>query len=149
MGRSGTHHQGMTATMSNLNTAGGAKLCVLVVDDNRDSADTLAMMLRILGHESHTAYDGQEAVERTASLTPDAVLLDIGMPRLNGYEAAERIRQQPGGSDRLLLALTGWGQDEDRERTRAAGFDSHLVKPVNHEDLTKLLNEHAAKRPPK
>jgi CheY-like chemotaxis protein len=104
------------------------------------------MMLRILGHDSHTAYDGQEAVDRSAALTPDAVLLDIGMPRLNGYEAAERIRQQPGGDTMLLLALTGWGQDEDRERTRAAGFDSHLVKPVNHEELTRLLGAHAEKR---
>lgn len=127
-------------------TADRPKLRVLVVDDNRDSADTLAMMLRILGHDSHTAYDGQEAVERSQELTPDAVLLDIGMPRLNGYEAAAHIRKQPGGDRMLLLALTGWGQDEDRERARSAGFDSHLVKPVNHEELNKLLTAHATKR---
>lgn len=135
--------------MSIPGTADRPKLRVLVVDDNRDSADTLAMMLRILGHDSHTAYDGQEAVDRAASLSPDAVLLDIGMPRLNGYEAAALIRKQPGGDQMLLLALTGWGQDEDREKTRAAGFDSHLVKPINHEELNKLLHDHAAKRAPR
>lgn len=135
--------------MSIPGTADRPKLRVLVVDDNRDSADTLAMMLRILGHDSHTAYDGQEAVDRAASLAPDAVLLDIGMPRMNGYEAAALIRKQPAGEQMLLLALTGWGQDEDREKTRAAGFDSHLVKPINHEELNKLLHDHAAKRAPR
>ncbi len=132
--------------MSTPGTADRPKLRVLVVDDNRDSADTLAMMLRILGHESHTAYDGQDAVDRAASLSPDAVLLDIGMPRLNGYEAAAQIRQQPGGDQMLLIAATGWGQDEDRERTSAAGFDSHLVKPINHEELNQLLHAHVTKR---
>ncbi len=132
--------------MSTPGTADRPKLRVLVVDDNRDSADTLAMMLRILGHESHTAYDGQDAVDRAASLSPDAVLLDIGMPRLNGYEAAAQIRQQPGGDQMLLIAATGWGQDEDRERTSAAGFDSHLVKPINHEELNQLLHTHVTKR---
>jgi CheY-like chemotaxis protein len=132
--------------MTNSESGSSSKLRVLVVDDNRDSADTLAMMMRILGHEAHTAYDGQEAVERAAEVLPDATLLDIGMPRLNGYEAAERIRQQPGGSEMLLLALTGWGQDEDRDRTRAAGFDSHLVKPVDHQQLNQLLMQFAEKR---
>lgn len=132
--------------MSIPTTADRPKLRVLVVDDNRDSADTLAMMLRILGHESHTGYDGQDAVEKAAALSPDAVLLDIGMPRLNGYEAAAQIRQQPGGEQMLLIAATGWGQDEDRERTSAAGFDAHLIKPINHEELNKLLQTYAAKR---
>lgn len=122
------------------------KLRVLVVDDNRDSADTLAMMLRILGHDAHTAYDGQEAVDRTAELAPDAALLDIGMPRLNGYEAATQIRQLPGGDQLLLVALTGWGQDEDRDRALASGFDSHLVKPIDHQELNKLLQEHSLRR---
>jgi CheY-like chemotaxis protein len=122
------------------------KLRVLVVDDNRDSADTLAMMLRILGHETHTAYDGQDAVDRSATLAPDAVLLDIGMPRLNGYEAAERIRQQPGGNDRLLLALTGWDEEEQGGRLNAAGFNSCLVKPIDHAALNKLLLAFAEKR---
>jgi CheY-like chemotaxis protein len=127
-------------------TAVATKLRVLVVDDNRDSADTLAMMLRILGHDTHTAYDGQDAVERTAALEPDAVLLDIGMPRLNGFEAAERIRQQPGGSERLILALTGFEEDEQRERLSAAGFNSCLVKPIDHTALNQLLTAFAARR---
>lgn len=132
--------------MSYLDSMDRPKLRVLVVDDNRDSADTLAMMLRILGHDAHTAYDGQEAVDRTAELAPDAALLDIGMPRLNGYDAAAQIRQLPGGDQMLLVALTGWGQDEDRDRALASGFDSHLVKPIDHQELNKLLQEHSLRR---
>jgi CheY-like chemotaxis protein len=122
------------------------KLRVLIVDDNRDSADTLALMLKITGHETHTAYDGQEAVDRAAALSPDAVILDIGMPRLNGFEAAEQIRQQPGGSERLLLALTGFEEDDQRDQLAAAGFNSCLVKPVDHGKLTQLLTNFAGQR---
>ena len=113
---------------------------ILVVDDNRDSADSLTLLLSMLGNEVHTAYDGQEAVEAVAAFQPEVVLLDIGLPKLNGYEVARRIREQAGGPSRVLIALTGWGQEEDRRRSREAGFDHHLTKPVDFDDLKKLLN---------
>jgi len=114
---------------------------ILVVDDNRDSADSLATLLKLTGHDVYTANDGLEAVEAAAVLQPDLILLDIGMPRLNGYEAARRIREQPRRSVLTLVALTGWGQAEDRSRSEDAGFDAHLVKPVDLVALTKLLAE--------
>jgi CheY-like chemotaxis protein len=120
-------------------------LRILVVDDNRDAADMLAMLLGFSGHDTHVAHDGVEAVEATAALQPDVILLDIGLPRLNGYEAARKIREQHEQADRpLLVALTGWGQDEDRRRTEEAGFDAHLVKPVDEAALGKLLDDFAA-----
>ena len=113
---------------------------ILIVDDNRDAADMLAMLLMLRGHETHTAHDGVEAVEATARLQADLVLLDIGLPRLNGYEAARRIREQDEQRGRpMLVALSGWGQDEDRRRSEEAGFDAHLVKPVDEIVLSKLL----------
>jgi CheY-like chemotaxis protein len=114
---------------------------ILVVDDNRDSATSLAMLLKLTGHQTHTAYDGLEAVEAAATYRPDVVLLDIGLPKLNGYEAARRIRELLGGDNTMLVALTGWGQDEDRQRSNEAGFNAHLVKPVDFAALTKLLAE--------
>jgi PAS domain S-box-containing protein len=114
---------------------------ILIVDDNRDSADSLAMLLELTGHEVHTAYDGAEGVETAERVRPEVVLLDIGMPKLNGYDACRRIRDQACGKDTLLIAMTGWGQDEDRRRTEEAGFDAHLVKPVDPEALMKLLAE--------
>ena len=112
---------------------------VLVVDDNRDAADSLAMMLDALGHETCTAYDGLEAIEIAGDCRPDVVLLDIGMPKLNGYDACRRIRQAVGGDAIVIVALTGWGQAEDRHRSREAGFDHHLVKPVEPEALEAIL----------
>jgi PAS domain S-box-containing protein len=112
---------------------------ILVVDDNRDAADSLAMMLRMMGHESRTAYDGLEAVQAAATYRPDVVLLDIGLPKMNGYEAARHIRQQPWGKTMPLMALTGWGQEEDKRRALEAGFDHHLTKPVDTAALEKLL----------
>jgi CheY-like chemotaxis protein len=112
---------------------------ILVVDDNRDSADSLVMLLRMSGNEVHVAYDGLEAIEAAANLRPDVILLDIGLPRLNGYETAHRIREQPWGKDMMLVAATGWGQDEDRQKSTAAGFNAHLVKPVDQDALTTLL----------
>jgi signal transduction histidine kinase/ActR/RegA family two-component response regulator len=112
---------------------------VLIVDDNEDSADSLAMLLKIMGHEVRTAYDGEQAVEAAAALRPDVALLDIGMPRLNGYDACRRIREQPGGQEVFLIAVTGWGQEEDRRRTEEAGFDHHVVKPVDTAALMRLL----------
>jgi CheY-like chemotaxis protein len=114
---------------------------ILVVDDNRDAADSLGMLLRLMGNEVHTAHDGLEAVGAAAAFQPDVVLLDIGLPKLNGYEAARRIREQEGGAGVLLVALTGWGQEEDRRRSHEAGFDHHMTKPVDFEVLQKLLAE--------
>ena len=114
---------------------------ILVVDDNRDSADSLTMILEILGNEVRTAYDGVEAVEAAEAFRPNLAFLDIGLPRLNGYDAARRIRLLPDGKNVVLVALTGWGQEDDRRRSREAGFDHHLVKPVDPQELERLLAE--------
>lgn len=114
---------------------------ILVVDDNRDSAASLALLLSLSGHETHTAHDGLEAVEAAGEFRPDVVLLDIGLPKLNGYAAGRRIRELPGGEDMVLVALTGWGQEDDRRRSKEAGFDHHLVKPVDLAALQGLLAE--------
>lgn len=114
---------------------------ILVVDDNRDSALSLALLLKVAGDETFTAHDGLEAVEAAERLNPDVILLDIGLPRLNGYEVARHIREQPWGQKVVLIALTGWGQEEDRRKSNEAGFNSHLVKPVDHSVLNKLLSE--------
>jgi CheY-like chemotaxis protein len=116
-----------------------ARRRVLVVDDNVDAAGSLAMMLKLMGNEVRTAHDGLEAVEATAAFRPDMVLLDIGMPKLNGYDACRRIRAQPWGRDVVIVALTGWGQEEDKRRSKEAGFNGHLVKPVEPAALEKLL----------
>jgi PAS domain S-box-containing protein len=112
---------------------------VLVTDDNEDSAASLAMMLEFMGNEVRTAHDGVEAVETAAAFRPDVILLDIGMPRMNGYDACREIRQQPWSGGIAIVALTGWGQDEDKRRSREAGFDHHLVKPVEPVALERLL----------
>jgi CheY-like chemotaxis protein len=112
---------------------------ILIVDDNEDGAESLAMLLQFGGHETHMAHDGLEAIEAAEQLRPDAVLLDIGLPKLNGYEVCKRIRKEPWGKEIVLVALTGWGQEEDRHRSRDAGFDAHMVKPVDHNLLLKLL----------
>lgn len=112
---------------------------ILVVDDNKDAADSLAMLLALQGSEVRTAYDGLEAVEAAAAFEPDVILSDIGMPRMDGYEAAQQIRQQCRGRKVVLVAMTGWGQEEDRRRSIEAGFDLHLVKPVDLAELERLL----------
>jgi signal transduction histidine kinase len=112
---------------------------ILIVDDNQDSAMSLAMLLEVSGHEARTAFDGLQAVDAAAEFRPDVVLMDLGMPKLNGYDAAVRIRQQPWGERMILVAVTGWGQEEDRRRTTEAGFDGHLVKPVDYGAFKKLL----------
>ncbi|MDQ3205273.1 MAG: PAS domain-containing protein [Pseudomonadota bacterium] len=119
--------------------ASGTPQRVLVVDDNRDGADSLAEMLRINGNDTRTAYDGQEGVDVAEAFRPDVVLLDIGLPKLNGYEACRRIREQSWGKGVVLIAVTGWGQDEDRRRSHDAGFDLHLVKPVDPQLLMKTF----------
>lgn len=119
--------------------APAASLRVLVVDDDRDSAVSLSMLLQIMRHEVHTAHDGPQAVELAEEYRPDVVLLDIGLPGMNGYEVARKIRQAPWGRQMVLIALTGWGQEEDRQHSKEAGFDYHLVKPVEGPALTRLL----------
>ncbi len=114
---------------------------ILVVDDNRDAAISLALLLKLAGNETQTRFDGRAAVEAAASFQPDVVLLDIGLPKLNGYEAARMIREQPQGKTIVLVALTGWGQAEDRRKSREAGFDGHMVKPVDLDALKTLLIE--------
>ncbi len=112
---------------------------ILVVDDNRDAADSLSMLLHTGGHEVRVAYDGLEAVGAAVAFRPDVVLLDIGLPKLSGYEAARRIRDARG-SEVLLVAVTGWGQAEDRRRAQEAGFDHHLTKPVDPEAIARLID---------
>ena len=120
-------------------TDSAGKLRVLVVDDNRDSAESLALLLTLDGAESHTAYDGESGVESAVRLKPHAVLLDIGLPRLNGYDACREIRRRLDGHRVAIIALTGWGQDGDRHKSAEAGFDGHLVKPVDHTELGRIL----------
>jgi signal transduction histidine kinase len=112
---------------------------ILVADDNADALESLAEILRLQGHEVFSARDGHAALEAAEHYLPDVALLDIGMPLLDGYEVARRIRAQAWGQQVILLALTGWGQDSDRRRSREAGFDLHLVKPLNLDKLTELL----------
>ena len=117
----------------------GSKRRILVVDDNQDAAASMAMMLQLMGNEVRAAHDGVEAVEIAGQFRPQVVLMDIGMPHLNGYEATRRIREHPWGRQMIVIALTGWGQEVDRARTKEAGCDGHLVKPVDPQDLEKLL----------
>lgn len=114
---------------------------ILVVDDNRDSANSLAMLLKLAGNETTTAYDGLDAVETAATFRPDVILLDIGLPKLDGYRACRRIREQFCGSSPIIVALTGWGQAEDKRRSQEAGFNAHMVKPVSLKALTQMLAE--------
>ena len=102
------------------------------------------MLLKLDGNDVHVAHDGAEAVEMAGSVQPDIIFLDIGLPKLNGYEAARKIRQMPRGSEVLLVALTGWGQQEDRRKSQEAGFDHHLVKPVDPAAVIKLVASVAA-----
>lgn len=118
--------------------AGGA-LRILVADDNADAAETLSLLLESMGHQVRHFGDGESAVAAVQAFDPQLLLLDIGMPRLNGYEACSRIRELPGGAARTLVAVTGWGQPQDLERARTAGFDQHLVKPVDMDRLLRLI----------
>jgi CheY-like chemotaxis protein len=119
-------------------SGGGLRKRVLVVDDLKDAADSLAALLRVLGHEVHVAYDGEQGVATARRVKPEVVFLDIGMPKLNGYEACRMIRDD-FGHDIFVVALTGWGQDDDRRRSAAAGFDRHIVKPVEPQAVSDML----------
>jgi CheY-like chemotaxis protein len=125
--------------------AGGAEAAetmrVLVVDDNRDAAEALAMALGMVGCDTRMAHTAQSALALTPSFGPDAVLLDIGLPDLNGYELARRLRKLPGGAALKVIATTGWGQDKDRQRAFEAGCDHHLTKPIDVERLRGLLGQ--------
>jgi PAS domain S-box-containing protein len=112
---------------------------VLVVDDNRDSAASLVMLLELSGNEARAAYDGEEAIAVAPQYRPDVILLDIGLPKMNGYDVCRAIRSQPAGKDTMIVALTGWAQDDDRQSAHDAGFDAHLVKPADYAELVKLL----------
>jgi CheY-like chemotaxis protein len=112
---------------------------VLVVEDNPDAADSLRSLLELLGHEVRQAGDGATAIAAVQSCAPDLVFMDIGLPGMNGLEATRRIRELPLAKQPLIVALTGWGQDTDRERSQFAGVDQHLVKPIDHEALRSVL----------
>jgi len=120
-------------------TANAVQLRILVADDNVDAADTLSLVLREKGHEVHVAYGGEDAVRMGTSIVPDLVFLDLGMPHIDGYEAARALRALPALAEVRLVALTGWGAQEDRARTSAAGFDAHLLKPAMPEALDAVL----------
>jgi CheY-like chemotaxis protein len=112
---------------------------ILIVDDNHDSADSLAMLMEITGNKTYLAHDGVEAVKAAEKYRPEVVLLDIGLPQLDGYEVCRRVREQAWGKDIVVIALTGWGQDDDRRKSEEAGFNGHLVKPVDYDKLLDLL----------
>jgi CheY-like chemotaxis protein len=122
-------------------------LRVFIADDNRDACDSLEMLLTLEHHEVRVAYDGERAFELIFEFRPRIALLDIGMPGMNGYELATKIRQQPWGAGIHLVALTGWGQDDDRRRALDAGFDEHFVKPVDFTALSDLCRRIGASSP--
>jgi CheY-like chemotaxis protein len=118
----------------------GASACkILIVDDNVDASESLALLLQLYGHETTTAYDGNAAIDVAEQFRPRVILLDIGLPGLNGYEVCREIRARPWGKQAIIAAVTGWGQDEDRRLSVEAGFDHHLVKPVDPEALQDWL----------
>ena len=117
---------------------------ILVVDDNVDAATTLALMLELMGNDAQSANSAHAALEIAETFRPDAVVLDIGMPNVNGYEAARRIRQRPWGKNVTLVALTGWGQERDRQLAHESGFDAHLMKPAAPDEIEKLLQSRKA-----
>jgi CheY-like chemotaxis protein len=116
-----------------------ARRRILVVDDNRDSAASLSLLLKLSGHETFTVHDGIAAVTAANTIRPDVILMDIGLPKMNGYEAALRIRQEPWGMNMVLVAVSGYGQEQDRRRSAEVGFDTHMVKPVDISLLSRFL----------
>lgn len=131
--------------MSALPDAGPLQRRVLVVDDNEDAADSLAMLLSAYGDAVRIAYDGEQAIDLDSAFRPDVVLLDIGLPKLSGYDVARHIRATRGPGP-LVVAITGWGQAEDRQRAREAGFDHHFTKPVDLDRLMELVDRERPRR---
>lgn len=117
-----------------------AKHRILLVDDNKDAVEALGMLLEMMGHETHAAYDGAEAIAAARSFRPDVALLDIGLPGMNGYEACRQIRTEPWGKRMVLVAVTGWGQETDKNDATRAGFNAHMTKPLELPRLQKLLD---------
>ena len=120
-------------------SAGRRGARILVVDDNRDTAQSMARLLKLLGNEVETAHDGPSAIEVARTLRPEFVLLDIGLPGMDGYEVARRLREEPCCTPAVIIGVSGYGQDEDRRRSREAGFDHHLIKPVDFDKLVPLI----------
>jgi DNA-binding response OmpR family regulator len=118
---------------------------VLVVDDNEDAADSLATLLGVMGYDVRIAYDGPEAIQAADEFEPAVALLDIGLPKLSGYDIARHVRARRGG-DVLLVAITGWGQEEDRRKAREAGFDHHFTKPADFDRLLELIGQELRQR---
>jgi len=118
----------------------GAARRIVVADDNEDSAQSFAMLLSFSGHEVRIAHDGAAALDALRDFRPDVAFLDIGMPGLTGYEVAKAVRAEPWGQDVTLVAVTGWGQPDDKQRARTAGFDRHLVKPIDPDEVDQLLD---------
>jgi CheY-like chemotaxis protein len=129
------------ATTISIEKSPPAGLRILIADDNVDGAEALAMVLEDMGNEVRTAHDGVAAFELATTFRPDLAFLDIGMPKMTGHDLASRIRAEPWGRKIVLAALTGWGQAEDRRRSREAGFDHHLVKPITVEALQKVVGQ--------
>src|SRR5215510_11573729 len=113
---------------------------ILVVDDNPDAAMSMSLLLKVSGHETETAADGVEALAKAAAYRPDVILLDISLPKMNGYDTCRALRQEEWGRNAVIVALTGWGEEEDRTKAKGAGFDGHFVKPVDHDALMKFLS---------
>ena len=128
-----------TPVPSSAEPAPGSGHRILVVDDNHDSAESLSMLLEITGNQTFTAHDGLEAIDMAKKVLPDLILLDIGLPKLNGWDVCRRIREQPWGKSIKVVALSGWGQEQDRQKSKEAGFDGHLLKPVDEKTLSDLL----------
>jgi len=132
--------------LSNGKSAVATGLKILVVDDNVDAASMFAMLFQIEGHDVRTAFNGADAIESARGFTPDAVFLDISLPDMNGYRVAEQLRLMPALGKAMLVAMTGYSDDDGQDRSRKAGFDHHVVKPADHELVKSLLDEAACRK---
>lgn len=137
-GKENVHTDGVTLSV--------ARRRILVVDDNRDGAASLTTLLTAMGNDTRAAYDGTEGIDLAEAFRPNLIVLDIGLPKLNGYDTCRRLRKKAWAKDTLIVAATGWGQDADRQRSKDAGFDFHLVKPVDVTELVRLLNERMSEK---